>query len=208
MKRTSKLLSILVAGAALLVLPGLASAQSLSHIEISPNSISGGKTASGQVFLNGKAPTGGLVITLSSDQTFATVPTSVTVAAGSKNATFSITTSSVATVSTATITGVDPNNKKETSKIKVYPAYLKALSLSPQSVTGGASSTATLTLSGNAPTGGLLVNLLVNETYVQVPASVTVPAGANTATFTVTTSQVTKNGSSIIVATDAYGYFA
>ena len=208
MKQTSKLLSNIVAATFLLTLPGLAAAQHISHIGVSPESVVGGQSATGGVEISDKAPSGGFVINLVSDQASVTVPTSVTVAAGKKTATFPIVTSTVATTGSATITGTDPNSKTAKTKLKVYPAYLKSFTLSPESVAGGSTSTGTLTLNGNAATGGLVINLLSNESYAQVPASVTVPAGSNTITFTVTTSAVTKNGEALIVATDANGVFS
>jgi hypothetical protein len=54
--------------------------------------------------LNGPAPTGGMVVTLSSSRTStAQVPASVTVAAGQTTATFAITTLAVTQNRTATI---------------------------------------------------------------------------------------------------------
>lgn len=65
---------------------------------------------------------------------------------------------------------------------------LVSLALNPATVTAPASSTGTVTLSGPAPTGGLTVTLASSDTRkARVPATVTVAAGQNTATFTVTT---------------------
>src|SRR6266566_1302469 len=66
---------------------------------------------------------------------------------------------------------------------------LSALSVSPSTVTGGDSSTGTVTLSAPAPSGGAIVSLASSKPSVaSVPASVTVPARATSATFTVNTS--------------------
>jgi hypothetical protein len=71
---------------------------------------------------------------------------------------------------------------------------LSLLSLNPTSVTGGNSSTGTVTLSGPAPTGGAQVMLSgSNTTAANVPSSVTVAAGATSTTFTVSTSAVTAS---------------
>jgi hypothetical protein len=71
-------------------------------------------------------------------------------------------------------------------------ATLNALSLNPQSITGGSSSTGTVTLTGAAPAGGAVVALASsNANVAPVPASVTVAAGSTTATFTTTTAAVT-----------------
>src|SRR5882672_8826613 len=71
---------------------------------------------------------------------------------------------------------------------------LSSLSVNPASVTGGNSSTGTVTLSGAAPSGGAMVTLSSsNTTAARVPSSVTVAAGATTATFTVSTSAVSTS---------------
>jgi len=81
---------------------------------------------------------------------------------------------------------------------------LSTLSLNPTTVTGGDSSTGTVTLSGPAPSGGAQVALSSNDTSVAtVPSSVTVAAGATSATFTVSTSAVTASTTVTISASYA-----
>ena len=66
-----------------------------------------------------------------------------------------------------------------------------SVALNPAAVTGGTASTATVTLSA-AATGGAVVTLASsNPAVAAVPASVTVPAGAASAIFSVTTTTVT-----------------
>jgi len=67
---------------------------------------------------------------------------------------------------------------------------LLSLALNPTSVTGGQSSTGTVTLGSPAPGNGAVVSLTRSDAAATVPSSVTVPAGATSATFTVTTSAV------------------
>src|SRR6266403_2186132 len=82
--------------------------------------------------------------------------------------------------------------------------FHSSLILNPTSVTGGNSSTGTVTLSGPAPTGGAQVTLSSsNTTVARVPSSVTVGAGATSATFTVTTSDVAT--STTVTISAAYG---
>jgi hypothetical protein len=65
---------------------------------------------------------------------------------------------------------------------------LVSVTLSPARVTGGASSTATVTLDAPAPADGAVVTLATgNSNVARVPASVTVPAGAASAAFEVST---------------------
>lgn len=73
---------------------------------------------------------------------------------------------------------------------------LSSISVSPASVLGGNSSTGMAMLSMAAPAGGAVVILSSSiAAAAQVPASVTVPEGATSAIFTVTTSQVAANTS-------------
>jgi hypothetical protein len=81
-------------------------------------------------------------------------------------------------------------------------ASLSAVSVSPTSVVGGTTSRGTITLTGGAPSGGAVVTLgSANTSVVSVPASVSVAAGASSATFDVNTSAVTANTGVTITAT-------
>jgi hypothetical protein len=82
------------------------SAPSLSSVAVSPTSVVGGAGATGTVTLTTAAASGGLVVNLSSSNaTVASVPPSVTVAAGATTAQFAVTTTSVTSATTITITG-------------------------------------------------------------------------------------------------------
>jgi FG-GAP-like repeat len=73
---------------------------------------------------------------------------------------------------------------------------LAGIALNPASVVGGISSEGTASLTGAAPSGGAVVTLSSSNTSAAtVPASVTVPAGAFGATFTVSTASVTASTS-------------
>jgi subtilisin family serine protease len=82
---------------------------------------------------------------------------------------------------------------------------LSSLSLNPTSVVGGNSSTGTVTLTAPAPSGGFVVNLSSSNTNVAtVPSTVTVPAGATSANFTVST-QAVSSATSVTVTASAGG---
>jgi Domain of unknown function (DUF4082)/Bacterial Ig-like domain len=169
-----------------------------SGVTVSPASVIGGTSSTGTVRLTGPAPTGGAVVSLSSSNTTtAQAPSSVTVAAGATSATFTITTSPVASNASATITAV--YGVTRTATLAVTAATLSSVTLNPTSVIGGTSSTGTVTLTGPAPTGGATVTLSSSNTAVAtVPATVTVAAGATTATFAVTSKPVTANTNATI----------
>jgi len=181
----------------------------LSSLSLNPTSVSGGNSSTGTVTLSGAAPSGGALVTLaSSNTTAASVPSSVTVAAGATSATFTVSTSAVAASTTVSISAAYGGVTRSAS-LTVTPApppapTLSALTLNPTSVTGGNSSTGTVTLSGAAPSGGALVTLASSNTAAaSVPSSVTVAAGATSATFTVSTSAVAASTTVSISA--AYG---
>jgi len=81
---------------------------------------------------------------------------------------------------------------------------LSSLTLNPTSVGGGNSSTATVTLTAAAPSGGAVVALSSGNTSVAtVQSSITVPAGNTSANFTVSTQRVFSNSNVVISATYA-----
>jgi hypothetical protein len=75
-------------------------------------------------------------------------------------------------------------------------ASLAGIALNPASVVGGNTSEGTASLTSAASAGGAVVTLSSSNTSAAgVPASVTVPAGAFSATFTVSTASVTASTS-------------
>ncbi len=166
----------------------------LSLLSLNPTSVIGGSSSTGTVTLNAAAPAGGVTIPLSSsDPAVATVPVSVTVPAGATSANFTVYTNSVTTSTSVTIFAANYS-----VVLNVSPPGLSSLSLNPTSVTGGTASTGTVTLSGSAPAGGGTVALSSsNSAVATVPASVTVPAGAANASFTVFTTACTSGAVTI-----------
>ena len=77
----------------------------VSSLTLNPTSVVGGPlgTSTGTVTLNGPAPAGGAQVLVSSNNSAASVPASVTVPAGSTSVTFTVTTSPVIVSATATI---------------------------------------------------------------------------------------------------------
>ena len=77
---------------------------SLASVSFSPSSVTGGTTSAGTVTLTAAAPSGGVVVGLTSSHTATVmVPTSVTVPAGATTGKFTATTSAVGTSTTVTI---------------------------------------------------------------------------------------------------------
>jgi len=175
----------------------------LNSVSVSPANVTGGNSATGSVSLTAGAPAGGVVVGLTSSSSAANVPPTVTINAGSTSANFAVTTSPVAAVTTASITAAYGGVNK-TAALVVQPPALAALTLSPSTVVGGSTSTGTVTLTGPAPNGGIVIALASNKpTKATVPANVMVAAGKTFATFTVTTVTVTS-GTSVTIS-GSYG---
>lgn len=96
------------------------------------------------------------------------------------------------------------NNDAEISKFaagSVFAGTVVSVGLVPSTVAYPTTSTGTVTLSAPAPTGGIVVSLSSGTPSVAtVPATVTVLAGQTTATFTVTSQNVSSQGTSLITA--------
>ena len=144
------------------------------------------------------APEGGALIALSSSNpAVASVPATVLAPANSFTGTFAFTTSPVAATTTVTITATY-NGTTRTATVTVTPAVAEPLP-SVQSLTLAPVERrrrrelrrARSPCRARAPQGGALVSLSNGNTAAaSIPASVTVLAGATTASFTVSTTVV------------------
>jgi Abnormal spindle-like microcephaly-assoc'd, ASPM-SPD-2-Hydin len=276
----------------------------LSVLSCANGSLTGAGTDSCTVMLTGAAPSGGLMVTLASDDSAVAVPTTVTVQAGETSATFTASATAVGTAQTATLTAaagsvsetfalqlgavlpslsfstnylsfgtvnlntevqqtlsltstgnvsvtvsaaaatgpgftfsgqnlpftLDPNQTATltvqfdptvagpafgqltlTTNLSTGPSavislsgagqpVLNGLSCTIGSITGTGSDNCTVTLNPTAPSGGLMVNLASDNSAVVIPASVTVPAGASSASFTATISSVSSAQTAMLTA--------
>ena len=178
----------------------------VAAVSASPSSVVGGGGATGTVSLSASAPAGGASVLLSSASSAVTVPAAVTVAQGMTSATFGIATSAV-TMPTSTTISASYGGVTKATTFTVTPASAPALAsvaLTSTSIVGGTSTTGRATLTAPAGSGGAVVTLRSsNPTLVGVPASVVVPAGATSTTFTVTTTVTKRNATAAVYATYA-----
>lgn len=167
--------------------------------------ITGAGSTTGHVFLSSKAPSGGAVVSLSTDTpSLVSIPSSVTVPAGATSADFPVsvgaiwdplTVSIIATYKLAPSWGINLHQDQA-------HATPSNISFFPLAVTGGNPSTGTVFLTQPAASGGATVFLSsANPQRVQVPSSVTVPAGATSASFPITTSKTAFQWPITIAAT-------
>lgn len=182
-------------------------APSLAAIAVDPVSVIGGNPAQGTATLNGAAPSGGALVTLSSGNPGAVMlPPNVTVAAGASSATFPVTTTQVTATTQVQVSGTYGGATRSSTLTvapSAGPAALSALAVSPASVTGGSAAQGSITLSAAAPTGGFAVALSSNSGAATPPASVTVAQGATSASFAIATAAVTASTSVTLTASAA-----
>jgi trimeric autotransporter adhesin len=155
----------------------------VSGVLLSAPTIGVGGTAQGTVTV-AAAPTAAASISLtSSNPAVLTVQSPVTLQAGASTAAFTVTGVSAGTANvTASLNG----SSSQSASVTVARVAISALTLSATTVVGGNQVTGTVTLSAPAPVGGAAVAMTGSDPLT-VPASVTVPAGASSATFTVMT---------------------
>ena len=188
-----------------MLVPALGSAQTVKTLALNPTTVYAGYPSTGTVTLSAAAPTGGLVVTLASNSSSATVGANVTVPAGSTSATFTVATvQQGATQASATITA-SANSSSQTATLTINPIALTNFTVAPNPAAGGGTITGTLTISQAAPPSGFSVACTSNLTPgVTVPATVSVPSGQTTGTFAVTAQPVASRVSATLTAS-AFG---
>ncbi len=184
---------------------------------ITGNPVEGGFATYGAVSLSIPAQTGGTAVTLTSgDPSLLTIPASVTIPQGYQSMGFTMNTAQVSTITSVPISATF-NGVTVTGSVSISPAPVVALaSLSIPEVVGGQSVTGTVTLN-NFPrsASGAVISLSSGDTgTLQVPATITVPYGAYSASFTATSSVVngqkgvsvkaTYNGGNLSTTTNVY----
>ncbi len=175
----------------------------LSSLSLKSSSEIGGIGDMGIVKLTGIAPAGGVAIDLnSSAPEIVSLPSSIIIPAGAISTTFPITTVAVSSNITVGIHAIyNGVNKPATLTVKA-PALI-SLSLKPTTVKGGVqNSIGTITLSGGAPMGGVVVTLNSSDaSAASVPASITIPSGSKTAAFPITSLAVAIQKKTVISST-------
>ena len=176
-------------------------AANLNTLQVSPNPVLGGSSTivTGKVTLNGLAGPLGVTVNLSSSSPLVSLPATVTVPANSSSATFTIATSQVNVATAVTITGAG-GGLSQKAILTLNPYTVSGLTISPATITGGNTSTGAVTISQPAGPAGILVTLASSNSQAQVPATVTIPSGQTTATFTINSSPVPSDTTVTITA--------
>jgi photosystem II stability/assembly factor-like uncharacterized protein len=177
---------------------------SVRNVLVDP-SVLGGNRAVGTVYLT-RAPgsTEAVEVALaSSNPIVASVPASVTIPADGASAAFTINTTAVNTATTVSISATYQTTAAAVITVNSSPALLASLTLHPLTIDAGTSSAATVTLTAGAPAGGASISLSSVQQpagIAALPSSVTVPQGATSAVFIVTTFKCSPGSATISAA--------
>jgi uncharacterized protein (TIGR03437 family) len=141
------------------------------------------------------APTAALTVSLSSNNSHLTVPTSVTAAAGAAQVSFTAAATAVSADTSAQITASAGGQTSTTAiLLKPAPLTLSSLGCSTSMTAPGGSATCTATLSRADASDVVITISHDGQQSLSAPASVVIPAGSISAGFTVTVSSGAANG--------------
>jgi hypothetical protein len=180
----------------------------VSGIYLDQREVGAGATVNAAAILTGPAPSGGAVVSIaSSNPAAAGVPATVTIPSGATSAPVALTIESI-TNSTPVVLSSSYLSVTEPSPVLLVDGtggntnpLLSALEISPSTVFGGTGMTGSVTLTSSAPASGTVVALATSEPAAAgTSASVTVPFGATSVSFPVTTSAQTTTTTANISA--------
>lgn len=175
----------------------------LNAFTLSPRVIGGCQSGRGTVTLSDKAPTGGVTISLSSsDPAVAAPPPSVTIPAGQRSASFTVTTSAVSAATNVDITAT-LGASSLTRTVAVVPPGVLRVDISPNPAPASTEITGTVTLQCAAGPGGVTVSISSNkpERAQVLDPTIVIAEGDTTGTFRIQTGNVSTAQSVTITAT-------
>jgi hypothetical protein len=183
----------------------------VQSVTLNPNVAAGGlgTTVNGLVTLGGPAPASGADVTVSLDNTSAASlgggtgngSIVVRIAPGATTGTFTIATQPVTTQTAVNVTATYEGAFK-VATLNVVP-WLQSISVTPNTLVGGNTTTGRVTLSQAAPTGGVTVDLSTDTpSLISYPTgtTITVPAGQTTTTFSIATQGVANRTTANVTA--------
>ncbi len=99
------------------------------------------------------------------------------------------------------LVGESPYSNTASATTEATVVGLTALTVKPSGVRGGRDAAGTVTVSGPAPVGGMVVALASSHAAASVPATVTVAGGETSARFTISTARVRRTVAATLRAT-------
>lgn len=177
----------------------------LTSVTINGSSIVGGNSTTATVKLAAVAPSGGVVVDLSTDLPgLVSFPggNTVTVPAGMDNATFTIDTNGV-DIGTSALVNARLLTVTRSATLGLTPARLTTITLTPNPVAGGSTVTGVVNMNGKTGTSATLrIGIQGSPAgYTITPVTVFVPANASQSQpFTITTPFVSADEAKVVTA--------
>jgi hypothetical protein len=176
-----------------------------TNFGLSAGEVPGTQSLTGTVNLSTPAPAGGYTVHLKNSNAAVVCPAQVTVPAGMTTTTFTLSTNGVTSKANGVIS-TQIGSVTFNCPLEVRPIQIQQLSLAPIPVTGGSPVTGTVTLEEPAAPYDIVVSLSSGNTAAAKPAvaSITIPKGQSTGTFTINTYAV-KHTTSVKISARANG---
>jgi uncharacterized protein (TIGR03437 family) len=174
-----------------------------ASLTLTPSVVTAGDSTMLTVGLTGVARLNGYPVGLQTSNAAAPVVAQLSVPSGKASAQTTVTTAAVTSTTMATF-AASGSGVTLTTTLEIDPpsaVQLAGVSVPPPSLSGGRDRTGTVTLTSNAPAGGVRVQLTSDIDKARVPAFVTVPFGQSSVDFTITTLPVTSLETVTITAT-------
>ena len=173
--------------------PSGGSSPRLASLALAAEEVDGGASVSGTLTLSAAAPAAGFAVALASSDDAAAVPASITIAAGTTSGTFAVTTEAVGLEKDVTITATAAGVSR-TAALNIEPGAgdgpILAFTSTSDDIVSGDKMSGSVRLSEPAPAGGLRLTLSSSDAAVEVPASLTLPAGTTRGSFEIATHPV------------------
>ncbi|HEX9982350.1 MAG TPA: DUF6531 domain-containing protein, partial [Thermoanaerobaculia bacterium] len=146
------------------------------------------------------APAGGTTIALTTDRSdLVSLPATVTVAEGQREAQFTITSVAPAAATTSAHIIASAGGLEEDTSLTIYPPTIASVVLTPSTVEGRTNASVTVTLSEPAA-AGTTITFTSSSSRAQPPASLVIPAGQTSASTVLATEYVTTESTVVITA--------
>jgi hypothetical protein len=172
----------------------------ITSLSLTPGLVYTGNPVDGTVSIYGVAGSNGATVNLTSDNGAAQVPTSVTVPSGQSKAQFVISTSLLASTTTAHISA-SYNGSTTTQTLTLSPAVLGSITPLSATVVGGTPAELQIKFKGDVGASIQISLTSSNPAVAAVPASVTIAKGGWTAYVNAKTAAVTTVTPVTITAT-------
>ncbi len=175
-----------------------------SNLQCTPSNVGSGQATNCSVTLSAPAPVSGATISLSSSSGTVSVPATVAIPANSSSVSFAAAAGTVTAVQNATVTA-SLNGSSQTATLSLSPGVsLSSLQCANAVVASNGSTTCTVALTA-AAASDTSVSLSAQNSFLTVPARISIPAGAASTSFAINAGSASTAESAIVTATLANG---